>query len=691
MTRLNVCLVDLKSYYPSPPFQLGLLVAYARLDAETRRSVDFEFLESPRTEPAAKVVSAILAAGADLVALSCYAWNYSRMCDVLAGLAAADARLPRILVGGPNAAGRFGAAMMRRFPVISALVEGEGEPAFRDICRSLVDSPTQDPFEGARNCRLPGEAPDALGSNPGHRIELLDDVPSPYLEGILPPGPSPIFYETNRGCPYRCAFCYWGNGNAKIYRMSHARIREEMEYFATRGVASFWLCDANFGILKGDAEIAEILCEVNGRHGYPFKHVGVNWAKDSSDRVLHIAGLLRRARIGCTTTLALQSVTDAAGASAQRYSMPSWRFKSLIREAHAQDLDTYTDLIWGLPGEGYGAFADGLEAVICTGVPAILIHQLYLLPGTAFYDHREQLGLELLPEPPEPGDVPEDFPWHHSDYWEYTVTSHPDMSRADQVRGSRMLGINHLLHNHCLGLVPAFYLARHGIGQRQVYEYLDRVLLGEASEFAPATGFVEKIRAVICIFADNVGLDEYRFYRHLSDLVWFQGHGTRVTHNEGAVAEFVHALFRGLCAHHGVCTEPWEQDLLSDLIDYGLLLAPKPAWRPKEAYAFRWDVAAVWADMYREVLEGYEEVRPETGAKRARPGEWQEIAGRVRARLADLLTREYLETKRGARRYRAENGWRVAPSKDNCDWLLSSRSRRVSIEPFASGTQRPTR
>ena len=105
----------------------------------------------------------------------------------------------------------------------------------------------------------------------GHRIQLLDDVPSPYLSGLLPSRPSPIFYETNRGCPYRCAFCYWGNGNAKVYRMSLERVRAEMELFARSGVSSFWIADANFGIFPSDAEIAETMAEINGRFGRPFK------------------------------------------------------------------------------------------------------------------------------------------------------------------------------------------------------------------------------------------------------------------------------------------------------------------------------------------------------------------------------------------------------------------------------------
>ena len=64
---------------------------------------------------------------------------------------------------------------------------------------------------------------------------------------------------------------------------------------------------------------------------------------------------------------------------------------------------------WGLPGEGREEFLAGIEAVINTGVPSVLIHQLYLLPGTDFFDNRDELGLELLES------APREIPMAHVD------------------------------------------------------------------------------------------------------------------------------------------------------------------------------------------------------------------------------------------------------------------------------------
>ena len=46
----------------------------------------------------------------------------------------------------------------------------------------------------------------------------MDRLPSPYLDGTFDGFYqeyhnefSGIIWETNRGCPYECAFCTWGN------------------------------------------------------------------------------------------------------------------------------------------------------------------------------------------------------------------------------------------------------------------------------------------------------------------------------------------------------------------------------------------------------------------------------------------------------------------------------------------------
>jgi radical SAM superfamily enzyme YgiQ (UPF0313 family) len=690
MQKLRVHMLDLKSYYPSPAYQLALLVAYAQVDPDVRKGAEFVFTEHPRHQPAQEIAATVLETGADLVCMSNYAWTHKKVCQLLDVLTRAGVALPRILVGGPSCAGPSGDELLSRYPMVSALVDGEGEPAFLDICRAVVGDPGSDPFAAARNCAVRGEAGTIVRANMNHRIQQLDDIPSPYLTGVIPPGPAPLFYETNRGCPYRCAFCYWGNGNAKVFRLSHARIREELEFFARHRVAAFWLTDANFGMFPDDADFAEMLVEINTRHGHPFTLMGVNWAKNSSDRVLELASILKRGHIGCTTTLALQTVTREAEQKARRYSMKPSRFAGLISRAEQRQVDTYTDIVWGLPGESVEEYLDGLDAVIATGVPIIMVHQLYLIPGTELYNDREKFGLvigkhagDTLPEASE-----------RSEYFEYIVIEHPKMPRQDWMRGNRIQGINHVLHNHDLGKVVSFYLARYGKTHRDVYAFFDRLLLGQVPDFPEAQHPIfSRLRDLLVTSASTIGLDEIVYYRQLSETVWFESddHGRAVS-AEPAVRAFMQAFFTAFCREHGICATREEADLLADIVDYNVLVSPKPAWRPRATYEFSYDVDRIWGDMLTQVFEGStnESAQPgeESGSDAARgqvvsiqnSGEtWLDRAHQVRVRVARMLTAEYLNERRGPVSYTVENPWTFLPSRTNTDWIFSGRSRHCRI------------
>ena len=671
-------MLDLKSFYDSPAYQLGLLAAYASTEPEVKKNMKFDFLEFPRDRPAEEVVDAIFNNEADLICASNYAWNYKKICGVLDLLAKSGRKLPRIVLGGPNSPGAFGASLLSKYPFVSGLVEGEGEPAFRDICSSLVDSPEKDPLVASRNCVYRDESGEVVRPNLGHRIKYLDEVPSPYLTGLIPAAPSPVFYETNRGCPYRCSYCYWGNGNSKVYRMSIERLREEMEFFAQQRVAAFWIADANFGIFPSDMEIAETMSSINARYRYPFKNVFVNWAKNSSERIMEIAAIFKQGRIECPTTLAVQTVTPEAEEKSKRYSMAPSKFANLISMAYEKKIDTYTDIIWGLPGESVEEHMSCLDAVLSTGVPAIWERQLYLLPGTELFEKRQELGLTMLSEAERAKLAPVG---ERSEYSDYIVISHPKMGRDDQIRGARLMCINHLFHNHDLGQMVNFYLARHGIVPSMVYDFMDNAMRGKLASFRPERSeFFRGLSDMVISYAENAGTDENVHFGRLGDFVWFDRNG-EFKYRAPELSSLMQDFYEVFCAAHGICQEPWEAELLRELVRYNVLISPKPGWKPEPSYTFTYDVHAICTDMRTEIH------RRDDASARKRGDEggaetWPEYAGRVRARLAALLTPEYLASMRRPSRYSLKNPWFLPPRAGTMGWIHEAAGRHCVVSYF---------
>jgi radical SAM superfamily enzyme YgiQ (UPF0313 family) len=66
---------------------------------------------------------------------------------------------------------------------------------------------------------------------------MEDDMASPYITKTLPLNSEKIYWETKRGCPYKCDFCEHGAAaNRKIIRINNDRLKEEIELFRTNNV-----------------------------------------------------------------------------------------------------------------------------------------------------------------------------------------------------------------------------------------------------------------------------------------------------------------------------------------------------------------------------------------------------------------------------------------------------------------------
>ena len=85
------------------------------------------------------------------------------------------------------------------------------------------------------------------------RRKMLDEIPSPYLNGLLDPffeGPYMPLLETNRSCPYRCTFCAWGIGTQKLLRFDEERVLKEIEYLKSQQSQIIDMCSKIITILQ---------------------------------------------------------------------------------------------------------------------------------------------------------------------------------------------------------------------------------------------------------------------------------------------------------------------------------------------------------------------------------------------------------------------------------------------------------
>lgn len=340
-----------------------------------------------------------------VVAFTVYCWNRSQS----VALARDVKRLwPYcwVVLGG-NDVSHQTEQLFHEAPWVDVLVHGEGELTFRSLLRALLDTrpdlATVPGLSFASNGRV-------CDSSPAGRIVHLAELASPVLSGVFPDEAFSetrmLVYETNRGCPYSCAFCYWGGAtNSKVREFPLDRVKAELDYIVQRISAgtTLFIADANFGILRRDIDIAQYLVDLAVRHGKRFL-VMTNWAKNTNDRILEIATMLYRAGLTGAITLSTQSFDPEVLTLAQRSNIRLEHYRSRQIRFRELGVPTYTDLIWGLPGESLDSFGRGVEEVLVSGGSPV-IYPLLLLNNTAYKreSFRRAQGLQVRCLPIEMG------------------------------------------------------------------------------------------------------------------------------------------------------------------------------------------------------------------------------------------------------------------------------------------------
>jgi putative methyltransferase len=368
---------------PFLPLVAGLMRAYAEQDPELRSSFSFVdpiFLADAPEQIAEAVVEP------DILALSCYVWNFRRQMKIARLV---KARHPETLVvaGGPHVPDRP-MGFFAEFPCVDLLVHGEGEIAFSEILRQRLRADpdyTSVPGVSMRS----GSA--VVSGAPPARLPRAIQTPSPYLLGHLDAAVHACrerglrFYalwETNRGCPYSCAFCDWGSATMSSLRtFDDERLAAEIEWFGRYDVEDIFICDANFGILARDLEIARAFADVRAQHGAP-RQIRVNFAKNSNERVLEISRLWHRADLLMGTTLSLQSTDLEVLEAIDRKNIGIDNYRRLERRYHSEGIPTYTELILGLPLETRSSFRRGIGKLLAAGSHEDLrVYDFAILPN----------------------------------------------------------------------------------------------------------------------------------------------------------------------------------------------------------------------------------------------------------------------------------------------------------------------
>jgi len=380
---------------PPMPLACGYLKAIIEAEADLNKELDVRIFSLPGGETIVGVMDRIMFNEVpDLIGFSVLGWNY----DLFGRVSEVYKRLHPsgwVAFGGTHVANQ-GKRVFRMFPDVDVVFNGEGEWTFLELLRALLGGVSKNQLENVSGISFQATDGSVITNDNVVRIRDLDQLPSPILTGAinLTNDQGRFKYdsalmETNRGCPYKCSFCYWGGAiGQKVRKFSIDRLADEVEVLAKAGTREIMLCDANFGMLPQDEEFIEICIRARERYGYP-QNIMTSWAKDKRKYFYNIVRRMREAGFISSFNLALQSLSDATLEGMQRKNMKINEWKDIADWLHSQGMAVYAELIWGCPGETYDSFLEGYDE-LARHVSRIATYPLLMLPNTHYLDNKEE-------------------------------------------------------------------------------------------------------------------------------------------------------------------------------------------------------------------------------------------------------------------------------------------------------------
>ncbi|MGC5562265.1 B12-binding domain-containing radical SAM protein [Streptomyces sp. FR-108] len=385
----KVVLVEIPTYENILPLASGYIQACAQADDAVGDTHQFEIVSYPVTDDRHKLLEELAGKYAHIYTFSCYIWNMKLVSFLLKEL---RARQPdaHYLLGGPQVMNHAATYLADAWENVY-VCNGEGERTSLELFKQL-DSRTPDLR------KVPGlsfwSGGELVTTEPAPRISNLMEIPSPFLTGVFDGYESSLgIIETNRGCPFRCTFCYWGAAtNSKVVKYEEQRIRDELTWISDNRFSGLFIADANWGQSPRDVAMTEHLVERSRETGSPLV-VYMAAAKNRPERMAQITEIFVRGGLMVTQPISLQTLNPEALKLIDRANIREETYAELQRTLREKAISSYVELIWPLPGETFASFKEGLTKLCRSYADTIIVYPQLLLHNTPMYQQRELHGL----------------------------------------------------------------------------------------------------------------------------------------------------------------------------------------------------------------------------------------------------------------------------------------------------------
>ncbi len=416
-------------------------------------------------------------------------------------------------------------------PFIDICVHGEGERALRYILEQMAIDGLQDKRAIPSISYI-----DASGSfHYNDKLRRMNDqelaeTASPFTTGtfdaLMALHPELVFivmYETDRGCPFTCTYCDWGGATEdRISRFPMKQIYQDIMWMGKRKIPYVFLCNANFGILERDIQIAEFFAEAKARYGFP-EAISTQNSKNPKKHTIEALKVLQRAGVNKATVMSQQSLNPPTLKAVRRDNMNLNEYYKIQKELAAEGIFTMTDLIPGMPEETYDTLFDGIVTLITNGQHnRIQFNILSSLVNTemANEEYREYYGFQTVKTPViNAHGSRNDMDTGIEESQEFVVATNT-MPPEDWVKTYVLCWTVNLLYFSKLLQIPIIILNKvYGLDYRKIFELFDPEQFSQYGEF-PILSEVNKFLTEVGYGIQKGGRGEFIYSKEWLDIYW---------------------------------------------------------------------------------------------------------------------------------------------------------------------------
>lgn len=414
----------------------------------------------------------------DIILFSTYIWNkeYNK---ALAKAIKERNPLVHCIFGGPEMPYED-PTIFNQFPDADVVVINEGEVILEGLLEAY-------PIRYGKGGVVYNNGGVAQHQGPGESVRDLV-APSPYTSGffdVLMAQHTNILWnvtlETNRGCPYQCTFCDWGNMvYSKLRKFPMEKVKEELDWVVEVRTDYLSIADANFGIFaERDAEIMDYLIDSKARTGYP-NGLSITWAKNQTEATIDLAKKTADANLA-GLTLSFQSTDPIVLKNVKRNNLEMSKARRALDICNQSGISVFSEAILGLPGQTLNSWKETVWDLMRMGQHSStgFYHAQVLVNAEMYMSQMKEYEIEysIIPHYFANSDKPD----AHVES-SMVVSSTKDLTFDDMLDASEFNWFVTTWHQMGYAQMIARYLnAVDGLDYKDFYEVLEHILYEQLS------------------------------------------------------------------------------------------------------------------------------------------------------------------------------------------------------------------